>query len=80
MGLGIQRGDTEKRLILTAEGSAPLGSDYEPKDQNGCHCGTPNWGEMKTRGERGRSESGRVHRLEVSVRSKGICHWGYVIK
>ena len=31
MGLSIHRGDAERRLVLTAEGSAPLGSDYEPK-------------------------------------------------
>lgn len=80
MGLRIQRGDAERRLVLTTGSSAPLGPDYEPKDQNGCHCGTSHWGEMKTRGERGWSESGRVHRLEVSVRSKDICYWGYVIK
>lgn len=35
---------------------------------------------MKTRDGRGRPESGRVNKLEVSLRLKDIYHWGYVIK
>lgn len=31
-------------------------------------------------GVKGISESGRVHRLDISVRSKAICRWGHVVK
>lgn len=38
MGLVIWRENANRRLVLRAEGFATLGSDYETKDQNGCHC------------------------------------------
>lgn len=38
MGLVIWGENAERRLVLRAEDSATLGSDYEPKDQDGCHC------------------------------------------